>query len=325
MQNQPEQSELNPSAEGISSDLSKDISEEFKKGYKLYNFRRPDKFSKEHLRALQDIHRDFVRQLALVLTGYLRMDVEMDIISVDQLTYDEFICSMPSHFKNGIFKLNPLLGEIFLGLSSEILMVILDRMLGGEGTGNDFGRDLTQVEEALTKRIIEKIIQTLENSWSTVLPVKAEFVNLDNNYHMVPITTNSEIVALISFEMRLGTKNFGLINLCLPYPVLEIVLPKLTPQYIFQHTNVMSNELGRSMVLEKINSAEVNLSVILGGTKLLINDVLDLKVDDVIKLDKGLEEKLAVLINDEKKFEAIPGKIEDKICIKITNNYKEKI
>ena len=65
-------------------DLIEDISEEFKKGYKLYNFRRPDKFSKEHLRALQDIHRDFVRQLALTLTTYLRMDVEMDIISVDR-------------------------------------------------------------------------------------------------------------------------------------------------------------------------------------------------------------------------------------------------
>lgn len=305
-------------------DFVEDISEEFKKGYKLYNFRRPDKFSKEHLRALQDIHRDFVRQLALTLTTYLRMDVEMDIISVDQLTYDEFVCSMPTHFQNGIFKLNPLSGEISLGLSSEVLMVILDRMLGGDGTNHDFNRDLTQIEEALTKRIIDKVIKTLENSWCSVLPVKAEFTSLDNGYHVVPITTSGEIVALISFEIRLGSKNFGLINLCFPYPVLETVLPKLTPQYIFQHTNVVSNEIGRNEILNKINPAELDFSVTLGTTSVLINDVLELKCGDVIKLDQKIDEKLQVHINNKKKFEAMPGKKNGKVCVKITNRYVPK-
>ncbi len=113
------------------------ISDDFKKNCKLYNFRRPDKFSKEHLKALQDIHRDFVRHLAQVLTAYLRMEVEIDVISVDQLTYEEYICSMPSHVQNMIFKLNPLSGEISLGMSPEVLAVILDRMLGGAGIAND--------------------------------------------------------------------------------------------------------------------------------------------------------------------------------------------
>ena len=306
------------------SALIEEISEEFKKGYKLYNFRRPDKFSKEHLRALQDIHRDFVRQLALTLTAYLRMDVEMDIISVDQLTYDEFVCSMPAHFQNGIFKLNPLSGEISLGLSSEVLTVILDRMLGGDGSNHDYNRDLTQIEEALTKKIIEKIIKTLENSWCSVLPVKAEFTSLDNGYHVVPITTSGEIVALISFEIRLGSKNFGLINLCFPYPVLETVLQKLTPQYIFQHTIDVSNEIGRNEILNKINPPPLDLSVILATANAHINDVLELKERDVIKLDQKIDQKLYVLINNKKKFEAMPGKKDGRICIKIADRYIPK-
>ena len=333
MQNQPDMNHIenNPAfdPEGLDtletdSEFIEEISEEFKKGYKLYNFRRPDKFSKEHLRALQDIHRDFVRQLALTLTAYLRMDVEMDIISVDQLTYDEFVCSMPAHFQNGIFKLNPLSGDISLGLSSEVLTVILDRMLGGDGSNHDYNRDLTQIEEALTKKIIEKIIKTLENSWCSVLPVKAEFTSLDNGYHVVPITTSGEIVALISFEIRLGSKNFGLINLCFPYPVLETVLQKLTPQYIFQHTNVVSNEIGRNEILNKINPAPLDLSVILGTANVLINDVLELKEGDVIKLDQKIDEKLYVLINNKKKFEAMPGKKDGRICIKIADRYIPK-
>lgn len=333
VQNQPDKNSINTAPDSSQGDFSslendadliEDISEEFKKGYKLYNFRRPDKFSKEHLRALQDIHRDFVRQLALNLTAYLRMDVEMDIISVDQLTYDEFVCSMPTYFQNGIFKLNPLSGEIFLGLSSEILTAILDRMLGGDGSNHDYNRDLTQIEEALTKKIIEKIIKTLENSWSSVLPVKAEFTSLDNNYHVVPIATSGEIIALISFEIRLGNKNFGLINLCFPYPVLETVLQKLTPQYIFQHTNIVSNEIGRNEILHKIDSANIDVSVVLGTTKILINDVLELKEGDVIKLDQRIDEKLFLLVDRKRKFKALPGRKDGRICVKITDKYIPK-
>ena len=197
-------------------------------------------------------------------------------------------------------------------------------MLGGDGSNHDFNRDLTQIEEALTKKIIEKIIKTLENSWCSVLPVKAEFTSLDNGYHVVPITTSGEIVALISFEIRLGSKNFGLINLCFPYPVLETVLQKLTPQYIFQHTNVVSNEIGRNEILNKIYPANLDLSVVLGTAKVLINDVLELKEGDVIKLDQKIDEKLYVLIDNKKKFEAMPGRKDGRICVKIADRYVPK-
>jgi flagellar motor switch protein FliM len=108
MENQNLEFNENISEEEITYNIDSSVSDEFKRGCKLYNFRRPDKFSKEHLKALQDIHRDFVRHLATILTGYLRMEVEIDVISVDQLTYEEYICSMPSHVQNMIFKLNPL-------------------------------------------------------------------------------------------------------------------------------------------------------------------------------------------------------------------------
>jgi flagellar motor switch protein FliM len=320
-----DEEETDDDEEGSEEESESEISDEFKRGYKLYNFRRPDKFSKEHLRALQDIHRSFVRQLALTLSGYLRMDIEMDIISTDQLTYDEFICSMPVHIQNGIFKLSPLSGEISLGMSSEVMAVILDRMLGGDGTPTtDFTKELTQIEEALAKKIVEKIIKTLESSWSSVLPVRAEFTALDNGYHNVPIATSNEIVALISFEIRLGTKHFGLVNICFPYPVLETVLPKLTPQFIYQHTNLVSNEIGRNEILSKLEGAEMDLSVTLGTTNILINDLIELKEDDIIRLDSVIEEPLAVEINGLKKFLAYPGVANNRVCIKIAERCAAK-
>ena len=304
--------------------LEVSVSDEFKRGCKLYNFRRPDKFSKEHLKALQDIHRDFARHLATVLTGYLRMEVEIDVISVDQLTYEEYICSMPSHVQNMIFKLNPLSGEISMGMSPEVLAVVLDRMLGGSGVINDHGKELTQIEELLTTKFVEKIIKILEEAWGTILPVKSEFVTLANGYHSVPITTSGEIVTLISFEVRLGQKNFGLMNICFPYPVLETVLPKLTPQYIYQHASVAANEIGKNETLERIKGAELEMQVILGMANVEIKDVLDLKVDDVIKLDQKLDKELIACVNKKKKFFVVPGVIQNKVCVKIVDQYQEK-
>lgn len=324
MENQNFNSEENILEEEGKFSIDAPISDDFKPGCKLYNFRRPDKFSKEHLKALQDIHRDFARHLATILTGYLRMEVEIDVISIDQLTYEEYICSMPSQIQNMIFKLNPLSGEISLGMSPEVLAVVLDRMLGGAGVINDNGKELTQIEELLTTKFVEKIIKILEEAWGTILPVKSEFVTLANGYHSVPITNSGEIVALISFEVRLGQKNFGLMNICFPYPVLETVLPKLTPQYIYQHANVVANEIGKNETLERIKGAELEMQVILGLANIEINDVLDLKKDDVIKLDQKLDKELVACINKKKKFYVVPGTVQNKVCVKIIQQYHEK-
>lgn len=303
------------------SELEIEVSDEFKRGCKLYNFRRPDKFSKEHLKALQDIHRDFVRHLATILTGYLRMEIEIDVISVDQLTYEEYVCSMPPHIQNMIFKLNPLSGEVSMGMSPEVLSVVLDRMLGGAGVVYEHGKELTQIEELLTIKFTEKIIKILEEAWDTILPVKSEFVALANGYHTVPITTSGEIVTLISFEVRLGQKSFGLMNICYPYPVLETILPKLTPQYIYQHANVSANEIGKNETLEKIKDAQLEMQVLLGKAKIEINEVLDLKINDVIKLDQKLNQELIACINKKKKFFVAPGTLNNKLSVKITQQY----
>ena len=167
--------------------FKEDDSGDYKKGYKLYNFRRPDKFSKDHLRALQDLHREFSRQISLILTAYLRMRIEIEVVSTDQLTYDEFIRSMPSPMTIGIFELNPLPGQILLGVSFEVLSCIVDRMLGGLGLSEYKQRELTDIEEALSKKVIERIVKALEGAWSNIVPVQGNVVGLDNNYQMVQI------------------------------------------------------------------------------------------------------------------------------------------
>ena len=298
-----------------------DDSGDYKKGYKLYNFRRPDKFSKDHLRALQDLHREFSRQISLILTAYLRMRIEIEVVSTDQLTYDEFIRSMPSPMTIGIFELNPLPGQILLGVSFEVLSCIVDRMLGGLGLSEYKQRELTDIEEALSKKVIERIVKALEGAWSNIVPVQGNVVGLDNNYQMVQVASTGEIVALITFEVQIAGKYFGLISLCFPYPVVETVLGNLSTQHIFQTKGIIATTEERQKMIDKLNTSKVDLSVLFGSTDISLEEFLDLKEGDIIKLDAKTTDDLIVTVNGEKKYFARPGTLKDKVCVKITEVY----
>lgn len=304
--------------------LAEESSEALRKGYKLYNFRRPDKFSKEHLRALQDVHREFSRQLSLVLTAYLRMRIEIEVVSTDQLTYDEFIRSMPSPMTIGIFELNPLPGQILLGVSFEILSVIVDRMLGGLGLSENKQRELTDIEEALAKKVIERIVKNLEGSWSNIVPVQGQVVGLDNNYQMVQVASTGEIVALITFEIQIAGKHFGLMSLCFPYPVLETVLANLSTQHIFQTKGIIATTEERQKMIQKLNTSNVELSVLFGSADISLGEFLELKEGDIIKLDTLTTDDLIVKVNGEKKYFARPGTLNNNVSVKITEAYDKQ-
>lgn len=310
------------SAEDIYNPYSEDNSDEdYKKGYKLYNFRRPDKFSKDHLRALQDVHREFSRQLSLTLTAYLRMHIDIDVVSTDQLTYDEFIRSMPSPITIGIFEMNPLPGQILLGISFEVLSCIVDRMLGGVGLSENKQRELTDIEESLAKKVIERTVKTLENAWTSILPVNGTVIGLDNSYEMIQVATTGEIVALITFEVQIAGKYFGLMSLCFPYPVLETVLGQISTQHIFQTKGIVATTEERQKMIQKLNTSKVELNVLFGSCKISLADFLDIKEGDIIKLDNKTNEDLIVKVNNEKKFFARPGTIKNNLCVKITDRY----
>ncbi len=294
-----------------------------KKGYKLYNFRRPDKFSKDHLRGLQDIHREFARQLELLLTAYLRMQINIDVVSVDQLTYEEFTRSMPDSITIGIIEMSPLPNQVLLGLSFEIISSVVDRMLGGIGVCENLNREMTDIEESLAKQFIKRTVNVLEKSWSHIIQVKSNIDGLANNYSAVQVATPGEIVALITFEVQIASKYYGLMSLCYPYPVLENILSHLSTQRIFQTKGIMATSEEKQKMIEKLNTSNIDIAVLLGSTEITTKDFLDLKAGDVIRFDNNIKDDLIVKINGEKKFFARPGTIKDTICVKITERYNQ--
>lgn len=316
-------------AESINNNLTEtnffedEFSDSEHKSYKLYNFRRPDKFSKDNLRALRDIHREFSKAISLVLSGYLRMRVEIEIVSVDQLTYEEFVRSMPSPISVGVFEFEPLSGQVLLGISFEVISCIVNRMLGGVGNIENQTRELTDIEKALAKKVINIIIKSLEDSWNTIIPVTGKFISLDDNYQSIQVATAGEIVALLTFEVQISGKHFGLFSLCFPYPVLETVLGHLSTQHIFQTRGLVASNDERLKMISKINTSNVDLRVQFGQCSITLDDFLQLSEGDIIKLDNKVQDDLIVKVNGEKKFFARPGTLKDKICVKITDVYDE--
>ena len=316
-------------AESINNNLTEtnffedEFSDSEHKSYKLYNFRRPDKFSKDNLRALRDIHREFSKAISLVLSGYLRMRVEIEIVSVDQLTYEEFVRSMPSPISVGVFEFEPLSGQVLLGISFEVISCIVNRMLGGVGNIENQTRELTDIEKALAKKVINIIIKSLEDSWNTIIPVTGKFISLDDNYQSIQVATAGEIVALLTFEVQISGKHFGLFSLCFPYPVLETVLGHLSTQHIFQTKGLVASNDERLKMISKINTSNVDLRVQFGQCSITLDDFLQLSEGDIIKLDNKVQADLIVKVNGEKKFFARPGTLKDKICVKITDVYDE--
>ena len=182
-------------------------------------------------------------------------------------------------------------------------------------------RELTDIEEALAKKVIERTVRTLENSWSGVLPVQAEVMGLESSYQMIQVATSGEIVALITFEVQIAGRYFGLISLCFPYPVLENVLAHLSTQHIFQTKGIVATTEERQKMIQKLNTSKVDLSVIFGSCNIELEDFLDIKEGDIIKLDNKITDDLVVKVNDEKKFFARPGVLKNNICVKITDRY----
>ena len=296
---------------------------EFKKGYKLYNFRRPDKFAKDTLRALQDIHREFSKQFSMLLTGYLRMKVNVDVVSVDQLTYDEFVNSMPPSMSVGIFEFNPLPGQILFGITYEVLSCIVDRMLGGKGDASNQYKELTDVETSLTKKIINIIIKTLNDSWTSIMPIEYAIVGLENGFQSVQVAAPGEIVALLTFEIQVNEKTFGLASLCFPYPVLETVIPHLTSQHIFQTKGIVATSEERQRMIHKLNPSMMDIRASFGSCEITLEEFMKLSVGDILKLDNTIDQDLIVKINGVKKFFARPGLLKDNVCVKITDVYDE--
>jgi len=197
---------------------------------RIYDFKRPDKFLKEHIMAISIIHETFARIATTSLSAQLRSMVHLHVASVDQLTYEEFIRSIPTPTTLAVIDMEPLKGRVALEIDPAITFSIIERLLGGSGEGTKTQHELTDIEASIMEDIFVILMENMRKAWTKVVDLCPRLAQIDTNPQFAQVASPAEMVVLVTVEAQVGDVE-GMINLCYPYPVTQNVMDKLTAAY----------------------------------------------------------------------------------------------
>lgn len=320
------QSEIDELLSALSTGIvsAEDIkSEEQEKKIKLYNFKRPDKFSKDQIRTLYMIHENFARLLNTYLSAHLRAFVNVDVGSVDQLTYEEVIRSSSNPTVLCVFKMTPLPGNAIIEVSPSLAFAIIDRLAGGSGQGFSKVRALTDIEETIVARIMNKALDSLREAWRHVVEVTPKIDVIETNPQFTQIVHPSDMVVLINLKAKI-MQTEGMITLCIPYLVLEPIMSKLTTTFwVSSGVTKKIDDNNNVVIRHKIERSLIPLSVVLGRTKVTVAELLNLNQGDVLCLDKKYSDDLSLMVGNSSKFRCRPGLAGKKVAVQITEVVRE--
>lgn len=284
-----------------------------------YDFKRPERVSKDHMLAFEGLHERFSRNFGAGLSAYLRTIIEVKVRSTEQLTYAEFTYSLPVPTCFFLLSCEPLEGEICLELSPLIVYPIIDRMLGG-GNADLYvpQRPLTQIEQRLTNRIIERALISLEEAWSNISNVKFKVIQQESNPQLVQIVAPNEPVVVIGFEIKMGDR-CGSMSLCIPFNVVEPIMQDVASQDWFsQKKRVSDAEDRRPSLMENLAEAKVKARTYIAQTQIRLSELLRLQVGDVITTKKQANSELTMHIEGKSKFAGKAGQFRGHRAFKVT-------
>ncbi|MFL0269680.1 flagellar motor switch protein FliM [Candidatus Clostridium radicumherbarum] len=290
--------------------------EEDKQKIKPYDFRSPQKFSKEHIRTLELIHDNYARIISNYLTAQVRSNVKVKIESVEQITYEEFIHSVPNPTILTVFKMPPLTGSILFETNPQFVFQIIDVLLGGTGAGKYKMREFTDIDKNIIRHINSGLIGNMKLAWEDVMTVEPEIEGLETNPALNQTMAPTEPVALITFSVEMNKTN-TFINICIPYLSIEKVLDKLVVNYWIQENNEELLRESKEKLKNRLNIVKVSLTSILGSTHITVEDFLKLTVGDVIALDNKSSNPIKLFIEDKNYYLTQPGTIGKNLGIEI--------
>lgn len=283
-----------------------------------YDFKRPERVSKEQMRALEGIHETFSRNFGAALSGSLRTIVEVRVATTEQLTYSEFIHSLPNPTNFNLLTAQPLEGQMCLEISPLIIYPIIDRLLGGSNSELFIPqRPLTLIEQRLVSRITSKALFTLAESWSDLMTIDFKITMVESNPHLVQIVAPNEVVVVLGFEIKLGGRA-GTMSICYPYKVIEPIMGKLLSQgwlaYQRRTTAVdKSEEIAKGLAV-----TPVHVAAYLAQTSITVQELLALQPGDILQTSKKATSDIILRVEDKNKFAGRIGRHRDSRAIRIT-------
>ena len=284
--------------------------------YEPYDFRRPDKFAKDQLRTLQMLHETFARLYAGSLSGYLRVPAQVDLVSVEQIPYDEYIRSLTNSIIS-VVSLPPLAGQMILEVEFNLMLSMIDRLLGGPGSMNKMTPTLTDIEKALAESILQRALRDFNNAWEGVAQFtpKREFMETQSQF--VQIVPPNDVVVSILFELKVGDLR-GAMSICIPYMLLKPITSKLSAQRWFSQSVKKNTGKHAHQLARRLEQSRIPVTARLGKAQMSVDEVLKLRVGDVVTLDRGQSEEIEIVVGDQVKFRGVPGVRGKKLAVHVS-------
>ncbi len=291
---------------------------------KIYDFKRPDKFSKEQLRTVSNMHETFARLTTTSLSAQLRSLVHVHVASVDQLTYEEFIRSIPTPTTLAVVNMDPLKGNAILEIDPTITFCMIDRLFGGRGvTSSNKNRDLTDIEQSVMEGIIVRILANMREAWTQVIDLRPRLGQIETNPQFAQIVPPTEMVVLITLETKVGDED-GMMNFCIPYLTIEPIISKLSSQFWFSSVRRSSTTQYLGTLTEKLSSVDMETVAEIGSINLPVREVLALRIGDIIRLSNTkVGDPLTLSVGNKKKFYCQPGVVGKKMAVQVTGKIED--
>lgn len=317
------QNEIDLLLDAVSSgEVEADELKEEEEEVELYDFRHPNKLSKDQLRTLRMIYEGFGRLFSTTISTQLRTMVKAEVTAIEQLSYDEFIRSLPQPTIMAECDFYPLHGEFIIEINPKIAYSIIERLFGGSGNSPGDIREFTDIEEVVLKTINKHILDSFSEAWENVVDLRPRLKELESNPQFTQIVPSNDMVILATFETKIGEIE-GFINICIPYIVLEPIVSKLSAQYWFSNTRKDDEDQNIQKLRKRLSKASLPVVAQLGKATITVQDLLQLSVGDVIRLDTKAEEDMTIYVNDNNKFKGKPGELGSKLAVEVTSAIKE--
>ena len=300
-----------------------EIQKKDEKQVRNYDFARPAKFSKEHLRTLEIIYEHYGRLLSTNLPLYLRKNVQVSVASSETVVFSEFSNALSNPVILGIVNFTPLQGSIIIELAPNLGFAMIDRMLGGQGVPIEKGRDYSEIELSILDKVITLCMQLMKEPWKNVLDINPFLDRIETNPQFAQIIAPNDMIAIVTLNVKIGDVE-GFMNVCLPYFTVESVMDKLNTKFWFS-TMRESSDVDYSQYVESmIKRVDVPVRAVLGNSVITVNDFVNLQCGDIIRLDTKTDSEMPIYVGNIKKFMAMPGKNGDKYATRVTSVIREE-
>lgn len=293
------------------------------KQVKNYDFSRPTKFSKEHLRTLEIIFEHYGRLVSTNLPAYLRNNVQVAVVSSETVTFSEFTNALSNPVVLGIINFSPLNGTIIIDMATNLAYAILDRMLGGMGVPLEKNREFSEIELSIIQKVMVMLTQLLREPWKNVVDISPVLNRVETNSQFAQVIAPSDMIAIVTLSLKIGDVE-GMINICLPFFTLEDVMDKLNTKFWFSSMQEKHDENYEEYIESMIRKVDVPIKAVLGRSTISVGDFMNLQVGDCIRLDSKVENDMNIYVGNIRKFTALPGANKDVYAVRITSVIREE-